>query len=71
MKFLLDDNTSKEVLNLDEKIINNLFKVLAEALTHSTEKTNEMINGIQGEDATDEDEKFKYLDKIDKVREEG
>jgi len=43
---LLDENTSKEVLNLDGKIIDNLFKVLAEALTHSNEKTNEMINGI-------------------------
>jgi hypothetical protein len=37
-------DTRKEVLELDDKIINSVFKVLAEALTHSTEKVNELIN---------------------------
>jgi hypothetical protein len=42
---MLEKNTRKE-LNLDENIINNLYRVLAEALTHSSEKTNELINEI-------------------------
>ena len=46
LKFMLEEDTRKEVLNLDENIINNLFKVLSEALTHSSEKTNELINEI-------------------------
>jgi hypothetical protein len=43
---MLEENTRKEVLELDDKIINNVFKVLAEALTHSTEKVNDIMSGI-------------------------
>jgi len=38
LKFILDDKIKKDVLNLDENIINNVFKVIAEALTTTNEK---------------------------------
>jgi len=45
--------------------------VLAEALTHSTEKWNHKMNQIEGDDAEDEEAKNVYLDKVDKARSDG
>jgi hypothetical protein len=58
LKFILEDKIRKELLNLDESIVNNLFKVLADALTATTEKINEEINLIPELDSSDEEAKF-------------
>ena len=58
-------------MGLDANIVNNLYKVLAEALTATSEKITEQINSIPEYEGKDEDAKFQYLDNIDKMREDG